>query len=332
MNDVLSQSEIDDLLNALSTGDVIPEEPASENKSKVRYKKYDVRSPKRFSKDDITTLKIVHENYARVISSFLSAQVRSNIQAKVELVDQITYEEFIKSISVPTILCSYKMPPLNGTLLFETSPQFVFQILDIMLGGEGKSVYKVRDFTEIEKNIIRVVDSKLIENLKVAWEETLKVNPELISMETNPALNQTMAPNEPVAIIVMSVNINGIKSLINMCIPYLAVENTLSKLVAKNWDETIDRKDRAGERNQLERNIQDVSLCLTAVLGKVVIPLKDFINLQPGDVIQLDRNVEDPVDLFVDSKLHYKAVPGTFKKNKAVKVVEIIDKDVEENE
>lgn len=332
MNEVLSQNEIDDLLNAISTGDVIPEPQVSESKSKVKYKKYDVRSPKRFSKDDIRTLQIVHDNYARVISSYLTAQVRSNIQAKVELVDQITYDEFIKSISVPTILCTYKMPPLSGTLLFETSPQFVFQILDIMLGGEGRSIYKVRDFTEIEKNIIRAVDSKLIESLKIAWEETLQVSPELISMETNPALNQTMAPNEPVAIIVLSVTINGIKSMINMCIPYLAIENTLSKLVIKNWDTSINGKDRTEERHKIERNMQNVSVYLTAVLGNAVIPLKGFVDLQPGDVIQLDRNVEDPVDLFIDGRLHYKVAPGTFKKNKAVKVVEIIDKDVEEYE
>lgn len=332
MNEVLSQNEIDDLLSALSTGDVIPESQASEGKNKVKFKKYDVRSPKRFSKDDIRTLQIVHENYARVISSYLTAQVRSNVQAKVELVDQVTYEEFIKSVSAPTILCSYKMPPFSGTLLFETSSQFVFQILDIMLGGEGRSVYKVRDFTEIEKNIIRAVDSKLIGNLKIAWEETLEVKPELISMETNPALNQTMAPNEPVAIVMLSVNINGIKSMINLCIPYLALENTLSKYSAKSWDTEINGKDRSEERRKIERNMQNVSLNLTAVLGKAVIPLRGFMDLQAGDVIQLERNVEDPIDLFIAGRLHYKVTPGTFKKNKAVKVVEIIDKDVEDYE
>lgn len=332
MNEVLSQNEIDDLLNALSSGEVIPESTANENKNNIKYKKYDVRSPKRFSKDDIRTLQLVHENYTRVISSYLTAQVRSSVHAKVELVDQVTYEEFIKSISIPTILCSYKMPPLNGTLLFETSPQFVFQILDIMLGGEGLSTYKARDFTEIEKNIIRAVDSKLIENLRIAWEETVKVEPELISIETNPALNQTMAPNEPVAIIMMSVNINGINSMINMCIPYLAIENVLGKYAFKNWGTAINEKDRTEDRRKIESSVQNVSLCLEAVLGKAVIPLRDFIDLQVGDVIQLSRNVEDPIDLLIEGKPHYKAVPGTFKKNKAVKLVEIIDKDVEDYE
>ena len=112
---------------------------------------------------------MVHENYARIISGFLTAQVRTNVQVNVAIVDQVTYEEFIRSISNPTILTIYKMPPLSGSLLLETSPQFVFQILDVLFGGSGQMTYKVRDFTEIEKTVMRTICEKLVENLKLAW-------------------------------------------------------------------------------------------------------------------------------------------------------------------
>lgn len=329
MSEVLSQSEIDELLSALSSGQIIPEQ-ISENKEKQQIKRYDFRSPKKFSKDHITTLEMVHENYARIISGYLSAQVRTNVQIKVAIVDQVTYEEFIRSISSPTMLVVYKMPPLVGSLLLEMNPQFVFQVLDILFGGEGSTVYKTREFTEIEKTVIRSIGEKLIEDLKLAWEDVLDVQPELLDIETNPALNQTMAPNEPVAIITLSVKMNGIQTYLNLCIPYLAIEKVMDKLIVKYWFTGAYNDDKSPVGKIIEKRLQNVTLSMSAVLGKTQIPVKSFIDLQVGDVIRLDQSVNLPLDMYVGGKLHYKVIPGIHNKKKAVQVGEIIEKDVEE--
>lgn len=331
MSEVLSQSEIDELLSALSSGDILPEQVKDSSKEKQQVKKYDFRSPKKFSKEHIRTLEMVHENYARIISGYLTAQVRSSVVIKVAIVEQITYEEFIKSIHAPTILSIYRMPPFTGTLLFETNPQFVFQIIDILFGGPGGTVFKAREFTEIEKNVIRNVNTKLIENLKLAWEDVLDVQPEFLDIETNPALNQTMAPNEPVAIITLSVKLNGVQSYINMCIPYLAIEKVLDKLVVRYWFNISDEIDRDAEKEKVKKRIQGVPLGMTTVLGRTNIPIRSFLDLQAGDVIRLDRLVGTPIETFVEDRMHFKVLPGTHNKKKAVQVVEIIDKDVEEN-
>lgn len=136
MAEILSQGEIDALLSALSSGEITPDEvPKEEEKQKV--KPYDFKRPQKFSKDHIRTLELIHDNYARIISNYLTAQVRSNVKVKIESVQQITYEEFIHSVPNPTILTIFKMPPLNGSILFETNPQFVFQMIDVLLGGNG---------------------------------------------------------------------------------------------------------------------------------------------------------------------------------------------------
>jgi len=329
MSEILSQSEIDELLSALSSGEIQPEELIDASKDKHQVKKYDFRSPKKFSKDHIGTLEMIHENYARIVSGFLTAQIRSNVQIKVAIVEQVTYEEFVKSISSPTILNLYKMPPLAGTLLIETNPQFVFQIIDIMFGGDGKTSYKTRDFTEIEKNVIKSVNTKLIENMKLAWEDVLDVEPELLEIETNPALNQSMAPNEPVAIITLSVKINDVQSYINICIPYLAIEKIQDKLVVRYRFSSLENGSRDSVRHLIEKRLRNVPLSLKVVLGKTSIPIKSFLELQAGDVIRLDKNVKQPVEAYVGDRLHFKVVPGTFNKRKAVRVVEIIEKDVE---
>ncbi len=144
MADVLSQSEIDSLLSALSSGEITPDEmPKEEENQKV--KPYDFRSPQKFSKDHIRTLELIHDNYARIISNYLTAQIRANVKVKVESVQQITYEEFIHSIPNPTILTIFKMAPLDGSILFETNPQFIYEIMDVLLGGSGHGKFKLRE-------------------------------------------------------------------------------------------------------------------------------------------------------------------------------------------
>ena len=153
MPDVLSQSEIDALLSALSSGELQPDE-LSKEEEKQKVKLYDFRSPQKFSKDHIRTLELIHDNYGRIISNYLTAQVRTNVKVKIESIEQVTYEEFIHSISNPTVLTIFKMTPLSGSILLETNPEFVYKIIDILLGGSGKGKYSTRELTDIDKNIV----------------------------------------------------------------------------------------------------------------------------------------------------------------------------------
>lgn len=331
MAEVLSQSEIDALLSALSSGELKPEElPKEDEKQKV--KPYDFKSPQKFSKDHLRTLELIHDNYSRIISNYLTAQVRSNVKVKIESVEQITYEEFIHSVSNPTILTVFKMPPLSGSILFETNPTFVFQIIDVLLGGSGTGKYKNREFTDIDKNIIRHVNSTLISSMKLAWEDVLQVEPEIEGLETNPALNQTLAPTEPVALITFSVEMNKGSTFINICIPYLSIEKVLDKLVVQYWFQDNDQELLEESREKLKHRLNAVGVNLTAVLGTTHITVDDFLKLSVGDVITLDNKSNSAVKVFVEGQLHYLAKPGVVGKNVGVQILDIIDKDVEEYE
>lgn len=331
MAEVLSQSEIDALLSALSSGELKPEElPKEEEKQKVKV--YDFRSPQKFSKDHIRTLELIYDNYARIISNYLTAQVRSNVRVKIESVEQITYEEFIHSVPNPTILTIFKMPPLSGSILFETNPQFVFQIIDVLLGGSGTGKYKMRDFTDIDKNIIRHVNKGLIGNMKLAWEDVLEIEPEIEGLETNPALNQTMAPTEPVALITFSVEMNKSNTFINICIPYLSIEKVLDKLVVQYWFQENNEELLKESREKLKNRLNVVKVGITAVLGSRNITVDDFLKLTVGDVIPLDNKSDSPVKVLVEDKTYFYGKPGIIGKNLGVQILDIIDKDVENYE
>jgi len=328
MADVLSQSEIDALLAALSAGELTPDEvPKEEEKQKV--KPYDFRSPQKFSKDHIRTLELIHDNYARIISNYLTAQVRTNVKVKIESVQQITYEEFIHSVPNPTIITVFRMPPLNGSVLFETNPQFVFEIIDVLLGGKGLGKHKMREFTDIDKNIIKVVNTGLISNLKLAWEDVLEVQTEIEGLETNPALNQSLGPNEPVALITFSVEMGKNSTFINICIPYLSIEKVLDKLVVQYWFQDSDEDIINESKEKLRERLNIVNMKLSAVLGSADITVDDFLNLCVGDVITLNEKNNSPVMLTVEDKPYCYGKPGIIGKNMGVEILDIIDKDVE---
>lgn len=331
MADVLSQSEIDALLSALSTGELEPEQ-VSKEEDKHKVKIYDFRSPQKFSKDHIRTLELIHDNYARIISNYLTAQVRVNVKAKVETVEQITYEEFIHSIQNPTIMTLFKMPPLTGTILFETNPQFSFRVIDILLGGTGERQVVSKEFSDIDKNIMKQITRGMIHGLKLAWEDILDVEPEVETIETNPAMNQTLAPNEPVALITFSVEMGKSNTYVNLCIPYLSLEKVLDKLVVQYWFQNEDDGLMEESREKLEKGLNPVEISLSAELGKAEISIDNFLKLGAGDIIKLDSKCTNPIRLYVEDKECYYAQPGIIGKNIGVSVLDIIDKDVNEYE
>lgn len=331
MAEILSQNEIDSLLSALSSGDIEPDElPQEEEQVKIKY--YDFKRPQKFSKDHIRTLELVHDNYARIISNYLTAQLRTNVKVKFESVQQITYEEFIHSIPNTTVLTLFKMPPLSGQILLETNEEFVLRIFDVLAGGQGTKKPKFKELTDIEKNLIRHVNQGLISNLKLAWEDVVDVNPEVESVETNPALNQTLAPNEPVALITFSVEMFGTNIFINLCIPFLSLEKILDKLVVQYWFSENDDEILKESKEKLNKNIRKVSVELKAMLGNSKITVNDFLNLQLGDIITLDNRAVSPIEVYVEEQLTFLAKPGLHGKNKAVQIIDYIDKDVENNE
>ncbi|QCX32379.1 flagellar motor switch protein FliM [Caloramator sp. E03] len=328
MGEILSQNEIDALLSALSSGELNLEEHGLEEKQKVR--KYDFKRPNKFSKEHIRTIEMVHDNFARIASNYLTAHLRSSVQIKVISTEQITFEEFIHSIPNPTILISFFLEPFTGIMMFETGPQFVFQILEILFGGSGKNIIKIREFTEIEKNIMKKINLKLLENLKMAWEDIIDVDVKFENLETNPVLNQVMAPNEPVALVTMSVEIGQNQSFLNMCIPYISLEKYMDKLIIQYKTSVTGRED-VENKSMMQANIMGVKVDTFAQLGKSYITVEDFLSLSVGDCITLDKKTNDMLDYYIEGCHHFKVYPGTIGKKIGIQIAKIIGKDVEDN-
>ena len=328
MSDVLSQNEIDNLLKALSSGEVDVDEMKKANE--VQVKEYDFARPSKFSKEHLRTLEIIYDNYGRLLSTNLPIYLRKNIQVEVMNSEAVTYMEFSNALSNPVLLGIIDFAPLKGNIIMEMATKLGYAIIDRMLGGEGEPLEKTREFSEIELLIIERVMTSCVELMREPWENVLDVNPRLERIETNPQFAQIISPTEMIAIVTINIKIGDVEGLINLCLPYLTLEPVMDKLNTKFWYSNMQDKKEEDYTGDIEALISKASIPVTAILGNSSISVSDFASIQPGDIIRLDRKVDDELEVFVGDIKKFTALPGSSGKNYAVRVTSVIREEQED--
>jgi flagellar motor switch protein FliM len=321
--EVLSQSEIDALLAALSTGEMNAEELKKEEADK-KVKVYDFKRALRFSKDQIRSLTRIHENFARLLTTFFSAQLRTYVQISVATADQIPYEEFIRSIPKMTILNVFEVPPLDGHILMEVNPNVAYAMLDRVMGGRGTSINKVDNLTEIETRIMSNLFEKAFSNLRDAWESIAEIDPILAEFEVNPQFLQMVSPNDTVVVISLNTQIAETSGMINICIPHVVLEPIIPRLSVHYWMQTQKKEGAPEEMEALEKRIRVAKLPIIAELGTATITIQEFLQLDVGDVIQLDQSIQRPLIIKVGDIPKFIGQPGKVNKRLAVQVLDTL--------
>lgn len=328
MPDVLSQNEIDELLAALSTGEVDVSEIEEEKKEK-KVRKYDFSRPDKFAKDQLRTLEIIHENFSRLLNNFLSGYLRTYIEVDVISVQSLIYTEFSNSISNPAILGIVDFAPFDGQIIIDISSDIANAMIERVLGGTGKSnasSKESRSLTEIEMTLLRNILIKFINLLKEPWGNIVELRPKLENIETNAQFAQIVSPAESVALITFNLHIGENEGMVNICIPHYVIEPILPSLSSRLWFATSNKREvTEEERDALETGISKSKLNLTTVVGGSSISVSELLNLQKGDIILLNKNVEDALEIYVENKLKFKGKPGIKKKNVAVLITDVIE-------
>ena len=330
MGDVLSQEEIDSLLNALSDGQVDAEEMKI-TKTQKRIRVYDFKRPNKFSKDQIHSLQNIYENYCRSLTTYFSGQLHSIIESKVLSIEQLTYDEFIRSLPNPTVLGLYSLNPLEGTVLMEVSPTLAFTVVDRLLGGQGQGAEKNRELTEIERTIVEHRLSQIIELTEEAWSEVYDLKPQFVSMETNPQFMQIVAPNEMIVLVTLEIKIGEEMGMINICMPYLVLEPILNKLSTFFLFSTQAKVTSPEQVQAIRRKIEWAKVDMVAFLGHSEISVRDLLDLARGDVIPLNQSVNDPLPIYVGEFMKFLSIPGLHGEHIAVQITEIIKEGGEED-
>jgi len=322
VGEVLSQNEIDNLLAALSSGELDAEDMNDANDKQV--KNYDFKRPTKFSKEHLRTLEIIYEHYGRLLSTSLPVYLRKNVQVSVASSETVIFSEFSNALSNPVILGIVNFQPLGGTILIELAAQLGFAMIDRMLGGAGDPLEKNRDYTEIEMTIIEKMMVVCMQLMREPWKNVVDINPMMERIETNSQFAQIIAPNDMIAIVTLNVKIGEVEGFMNVCLPFFTLESVMDKLNTKFWYANMQEQNEEDFEEYIGALIKRVDVPVKAVLGKTNISVTDFVNLQVGDIIRLDTEVEQDLKVYVGNIKKFTALPGTSKDRNAVRVTSVI--------
>ena len=332
MTEVLSQDEIDQLLTAISTGEVEGEEALRKTETR-KIKIYDFKRPDKFSKDQIRTLQMMHETFARLTTTSLSAQLRTIVHVHVASVDQLTYEEFLRSIPNPTTLAVINMDPLKGSSILEIDPSITFTVIDRLFGGPGEASKINRELTDIELSVIEGIIVRILGNLREAWSNVIDLRPRLGNIETNPQFAQIVPPSDMVVLITLETKVGDVEGMTNFCIPYLTIEPIITKLSAQYWYSSIRKGGTTENLAILKKRLETVFVELKAELGEMEIPVKEVLRLQKGDIIKLDKTkISSEMELKIGNKKKFFVRPGVVGNRLAVQITGAAEPYLNEDE
>ena len=321
MTEVLSQEEIDQLLTAINAGDTEPEDirPAADTR---KIKIYDFKRPDKFSKEQIRTISMMHDTFARLTTTSLSAQLRSMVHVHVASVDQLTYEEFIRSIPTPTTLAIINMDPLKGNAILEIDPAVTFSIIDRLFGGTGEGTKSQHELTDIETSVMEGIIVRILGNMREAWTQVIDLRPRLGQIDTNPQFAQIVPPTDMVVLVTLETKVGDVEGMINFCIPYLTIEPIIGKLSTQFWFSTVHRGTTTENLNVLKEKLATVDVNVVAEIGKINIPVLEVLALRIGDVVRLyNTKIGDAYSLNIGNKRKFMCRPGVIGKKMAVQVI-----------
>lgn len=322
MSDILSQSEIDNLLKQLSEGDLDVDQIQGEDEKQV--KNYDFSRPTKFSKEHLRTLEIIFEHYSRLISTNLPVYLRKNVQVSVASSETVTFSEFSNALSNPSVLGIVNFAPLNGNIIIEIATNLCYAMQDRMLGGSGQPLEKSRDFSDIELTILQKLLVMFTQLMREPWKNVVEISPVLSRLETNPQFAQVIAPSDMIAIVTLNMKIGDVEGMVNICLPFFTLEDVMDKLNTKYWFSTMQENHDEHYEEYIESMIRRVDIPIKAVLGRSTISVNDFLNLQVGDCIRLDSRVDTDMNVYVGNIKKFTALPGTDRDSYAVQITSVI--------
>jgi len=326
MAEILSQSQIDNLLNNLNSGEIDLKEIESHSKDK-KIKEYDFRSPKKITKETIKLLNSVYENYCRALSSQLTSMLRLLCDVTIEQVEESRFHEYNNALDDYVLMGLIDVKYSDETIsdnqiLMEVSKPLSFAIIDRLLGGSGEEYNHVREYTEIElallSNLLRYITSLM----GVSWESTIDMKTEFEKIETNSRFIQSINYNDTVVVIVLSATINQTSGKITLCIPSNILDEIFMK--ADSFSKNNKKKNYENQKEVIMGSLKASKLKVSGVLGKAEASLNDIINMQIGDVILLDKNINSNVDINVDGEKWFEGKWGIKKNKGVIKINKII--------
>jgi flagellar motor switch protein FliM len=273
------------------------------------------------------TLEMLHEIFSRGFTASIAAYLRTVADIKVVSVVQLPFREYTMSLPRPDCLFTFKMEPLEGSMLLEINPELVLTLVDRILGGPGKAPPASRELTLIEQSIIEKIINRGLENLQEAWLKVGHFQPKITGYETTAQFVQVVAPSEIAVAIEFEVKVNDVTGKMSMCIPYVVLEPIIADLSAEKWF-TVGKKESTAETvESLTKVMKETVVPFVARVGQTQITVRDMLKLSVGDVVRLNSSPNNEIEVLIEGLVKLMGRPGVSSKKKAMQITRIMSKD-----
>ncbi len=321
MSKPLSQEEIDDLL-----GEAEPEDEGTADDNadtRKEAKPYNFKRPRLFSQAQKRVLNHVHESFARDLSVYLSAQLRTIVDISLTAVDQVLYSEFVMSSAPPSALYVLRAEDLDHRSIFEIDPGLVVYTVEKLMGGDGEFMEEAREVSPIEQRIMSRVMKRAYRELEESWEKAYDLSVEETTFESNAEFVQIIPAAEPALVASFDVRIYDEPSFINICYPYLMLEKMLGQSGMEQWISSATTPAAPEVQERYEESLRETSVTLSAELGRTALSVTELMKLGEGDVIPLERETDESVQVYVNGEPKFKAAPGRSGQQRALQITSV---------
>jgi flagellar motor switch protein FliM len=322
MSDVLSQAEVENLLSAIDSGEDLRTNRSEEVfRPRDKVTVYDFKRPERVGKEQMRSLQTMHEGFGRNFGAALSALLRTMVEVKLTSVDQLTYSEFVFSLENPTCFNLITASPLEGQLILDINPSILFPVIDRLLGGSTTSAPPARrPLTEIELRLVSRITNLFLKEMQHAWENVLALELSVDRVESNPQLVQIIPANEVIVLISFELTVGEMRGMMNLCIPFNSIERVSAKLTANNWVSYARKAPSVESMQRIGNRIAQAPIEVVVELAATRITTADMLELRVGDIIASEKDMNEPLLVYVEGKPKFLAAPGKYKGHKAIQI------------
>ncbi|MGE4354557.1 MAG: flagellar motor switch protein FliM [Oscillospiraceae bacterium] len=326
MNEILSQAEIDKLMQELKAGDdnsVISVPPDD-------VKCYDFKSANRFTKEQIRAINVIFRNFGHFLSNYFMGTLRANCEADVLSIEEMSFNEFNNSVPSPVIIGIVNTTPFKGPIILEMPKEISYSIINRVLGGTKEMAVDNRQFTEIELAIMERILWQILKYFDEAWSKMMPVSSELEKIETSMQFAQIVDFNETVLMVTLSITIGNESGLMGICLPHQVLEPFMKSLSTKLMYSGKINHIVDPQPEKIKGSIINTDIVITSVFNPTPATVRDIVSLREGDVIQLHHKVNEPIIVKYQHVPKYRASLGKSKNNLAVKLLDNIRGDEED--
>ncbi len=319
---ILSRTEVDALLESVKDGtlDLEPDRVVDSG-GLVRY---DFSKPHTLSRIFESNLATVSDSFAKQSALAISNYYRSTVSITPMGLEHVLFRDYIGKVPKPSCIAIVNLPPLRGQAILNIDANLIFAVVDRMMGGGGKAINRIREFTEIEFRISERIVEKMLGDLTIGAKRFIDLDTSMSRIENNPEFVNICPGMDRVVSLLFEMGLPNLKGMMNICIPVSAFEP-----VIESFDPVEELPERSPEEKRedmfkIGKTLEEVELEVCVLIGEAALPLGKAKVLNEGDVIVLDRKISDPVEVLVENVPKFLGIPGHACNRKAVKLISVI--------